>query len=559
MSFSPLSRFGLCIATALAAALPVRATTPQTSESEETIAFQHARAITRPEERIAALSAFTVQYPSGTHSRNALEALLRTYLDSYPDRTQAIHTSAEALIAKASPGLERWIEESRVADLLASGEPQGADLAGAQSWAQAALDALSEGSYRRETTAAQLRYKLPKLSPKQTHEQFIGYRASFLTSAAHVALDQQKYDRATELLAEAYRLNPLSGEGNALRGQLALAQNQPQPALDALERADAMGALTPALRGKELQLFQQLEHGDAEDLNRHIDEIYRALYPPLYTLSARQLPAGGHTTLLELFTGSGCMPCAGPDLAIESLLTTYTRQDLAVLEYDEHIPRPDPLTTPDALNRGAFYDVSATPEAYLDGQPVQVLGAARADVENIVIGFADAIESEAALPSGLQLSAKALTCDDVDLCLQVTMTPLPLAPAKADETTGDTSATALARARVFVALAQDHLRYSGENGIRFHRMVVRAVQQAPASRVLGPEQRPTFRFQPAAIQQANSSYLREFETANDRFGAFHFATTDFPLKSEDLSFVVWVQDSATRQVLQTIVLPASAH
>jgi tetratricopeptide (TPR) repeat protein len=554
MGFSLLPRVCLCIASVLTSSTLAAQPPTQSPGADENTAFEQARAKSAPEDRIAAFNGFLARFPTSAHTRVAQEALLTTYLNAYPDRVRPIHTTAAALIAAAAPGLERWIEESRIADLLASAEPKGADLPDAETWAKTALDALTEPAYRHETTVAQLKYKLPKLPQKQIHEQFIGYRASFLATAAHVALDKDETSHANDLLTEAFQLNPLSGEVNALRGQLALALGQSETALECFERADAMGRLNPALRQRELELFQALKHGDSEALNRRVDEVYHALYPRLYVLSPRQLPAGGHTVLLELFTGSGCMPCAGPDLAIESLLTTYNRQDLAVLEYDEHIPRPDPLTTPDTITRAAFYNVASTPEAYLDGQPLQVLGAARADVENVVIGFADAIENEAAFPSGLQISVAVSRSTTGDLHADVTLTPTPVPHAKPDETTGDTSLRALARARVFAALVQDNIRYSGENGVRFHRMVVRAVQQASAASFLNTNaQRPTLRFQLAAIQQANTAYLTNFQTTNDRFGTCHFSTTDFPLRMSDLSLVVWVQDPATKQVLQTAV------
>ena len=286
-----------------------------------------------------------------------------------------------------------------MADLLASAKPSGADLTDAQIWAQTALGSLTELAYRREITTERMRYKLPRLTPRKIHEEFLAYRATFLAAAAHVALDQHRLDSASLFLKEASSLNPLNPEVNLLEAQLALAKDQPQPALDLFERADALGALDPEAHTQELQLFQTLNPRAApQTLPHQVDEIYRTLYPTLYTLPPRHLPPGGHTTLLELFSGTGCAPCAGPDLALESLLATYSRQDLAVLEFDEHIPRPDPLTTPASITRAAFYGSETTPEAFLDGQPLQVLGSSRQDVENIVIGFADAIESQESLP-----------------------------------------------------------------------------------------------------------------------------------------------------------------
>ncbi len=530
------------------------------ASTDEATAFQQARAQTAPEVRISALTSYLDHFPSGSHYGVAQELLLKAYLNFFPDRTASIHILATSLINAASPGFERWREQATLADQLASAKPNGADLPDAQLWAQTALDSLTEPAYRHETTTAGIRYKLPKLTPRQMHEQFLNYRASFLAAAAHVALDQHQNDHAAQLLTEASHLNPLSPETNLLQAQLALANNQLQPALALFERAEALGDLDLDTRSQELQLFQHLNPGTSpESLDRQVDAVYRTLYPPIYTLAPRQLPAGGHTTLLELFTGSGCTPCAGPDLAVESLLATYTRQDLAILEFDEHIPRPDPLTTPDSVTRASFYNAETTPEAFLDGQPLQILGASRQDVENIVIGFADAIESQATLPSGLHLTASASKTLEGDIRAALTLTLTPIPNARPGETTGDTSLRALSRAQLFAALVQDNIRYSGENGIRVHRMVVRSLQHAPAATFLTGSQPHTLTFHPSATETANTAYLTDYQTTNDRFGTFHFATTDFPLNGGPLALVVWIQNPVTKEILQSIFAPVSPN
>ena len=527
---------------------------PQTPAGDTT-AFQQARAQTAPDLRIAALTAYLDHFPAASHRDAAQELLLETYLSSFPDRTAPIHTLAAASIAAAPQGFGRWQQQAIVADLLAAAKPGGADLADAQLWAQSALDSLTEPAFRREAGTTRIRYKLPKLTAHQIHEQFVANRASFLAASAHVDLDLHQNDRAAQLLQEATHLDPLNPEINLLQAQLALAANQSQPALTLFERADALGALDADSRQQELQLFQTLNpNSTPEALDRQIDDVYRALYPPLYTLPPRQLPPGGHTALLELFTGSGCTPCAGPDLAIESLLTTYTRQDLAVLEFDENIPRPDPLTTLDSTARAAFYGVETTPEAFLDGQSLQVLGSSRQDVQNIVVGFADTLESQATLPSGLNLTATASRSATGDLQASVTLIPKPVPDAKPGETTGDTSFRTLAHAQLFAALVQDNIRYSGENGIRIHRMVVRSLQASPAATFL-TAQPHTLTFHPRAIEGANTAFLTNYESTNDRFGAFHFRTTHFSLNDGPLALVLWVQNPTTKEVLQTTFVP----
>ncbi len=500
---------------------------------------------------MTALGQFLQQFPSGWRSSAAQQLLLETYLASFPDRTGPINALGQSMITAVPAGFERWAEQARLADLLASSGEAGVNLDQARQWAQDAVTLLSEESYRREMTVAQARYKLPRIPQKQMHAQYTEYRASFLAALAAVELRRGEPEHAAPLLTEAFRLQPLSGEVNALEGQLALAQGNSQAALQSFERADALGALHQPWRARELQLFTQLQHGDANALTLGVDEVYRRLFPAPFTLPHRQLAPGGHTVLLELFTGSGCAPCAGPDLAVDSLLGSYSRQDLVVLAFDEHIPRPDPLTTPDTVRRAGTYRVQNTPAAFLDGQPLEILGASRGDVENIVVGFADEIEAQAALPSGLGLQLVAGQDADGTVRAQPVLAVKPVPAAQAAGTTGDMSLRTLARAVLYVALVQDNVRYSGENGVRLHRMLARSITELPVATYLHTDPQPSpVLYSPGELDRAQDAYLTEYERHNDRFGAFRFATEPLPIAGGDLAVVAWVQDPLTHHVLQ---------
>ena len=53
--------------------------------------------------------------------------------------------------------------------------------------------------------------------------------------------------------------------------------------------------------------------------------------------------------LAEVFTGAGCPPCVGADLAFDAAMERYSPKDVAVVMYHEHVPRPDPMTNPDTI------------------------------------------------------------------------------------------------------------------------------------------------------------------------------------------------------------------
>lgn len=537
----------------------------QRSASDEQTAFATARAQTETGHRIDALTAYLRQFPSGAHRRAAQTLLLDTLLEDATDHVLEVRGVAEATLAEVPPGIERWSEEARLSEKLAAAGEHGVDLNDAHRWASDAVAVMTVAGYRAQMLVLRRRYRLPALPKAQLDAQFARDRSEGLLALAHVEVDQGHLEAAHKLLAEAQHLQPVSAGAARVEALLALAEKQDETALRALLRANALAPLPSSLRSREKSLFEQLRHGDERALEQEIDAAYRAAYPVPYALRPRELPAGGHPVLLELFTGSDCGPCAGPDLAVDSLLSTYGRKDLIALAYDEHIPRPDPLATPQTVARAAVYGVEATPAVYLDGDPAGVADGSREDVENLVFGFADQLEQLAALPSDLHLHLAATRSTTGKVEASVALERQEPATAKGSAarslTTGDTSLRTLARAVVFVALVQDNLRYTGENGVRLHRMVVRSLQQVPVSACMGgsPKRGSTLSFDLPAIQSDLHRYLDDYQTNNDRFGSFHFPPVDLALDPTQLAVVAFVQDPVTRRVLQSaFAIPAPA-
>lgn len=521
-----------------------------------------ARSIAEPSARITALQSFLKNDPASSLRPRAQQLLLQTYLSSAPEKQEEIHDLASSLLLQQPTGFERWVEEARLADLLAGAGESGADLPDAQAWAAAAVSSLTPATYRREMLRAQARYQLPALTPAQLHADYVRYHASFLASLAHVEQKTGQLTQATRDVGEAFALDPLSPRINLLRGELALASHNDREALDALKRAEVLGALDDHWNDRLVQLYAALEHGSSSQLEAELDRRYSQMFPPLFTLPAHAIAPAGHTVLLELFTGSGCLPCVAPDLAIESLLSTYRRRDLVALEYDFPVPLPDPLANADGLARAADYNVQNTPEAFLDGMPLQVLGSRRSDVENVVVGFAAQLEDRAADASPVQLTLQASAPARSSVAVQLALSVHAMSPA--DNATAGSSRPApsfrvLSQAMLHIALVQDGIRYTGENGVRFHRMVVRALRQSPAAAFLGNAAQPyTTAFDLHALQNT-----LEREAANNR-GTSSISAGPAPrrfpkidLQSGELAVVAWLQNPTTHEVYQAayVALP----
>ena len=98
-----------------------------------------------------------------------------------------------------------------------------------------------------------------------------------------------------------------------------------------------------------------------------------------------------------------------------------------------------------------------------------------------------------------------------------------------------------------VVLVEKMLRYSGENGVRFHPMVVRSWQSARAGE--GRE----FTFDLAAVSAKLKAYIDNFEKKDARHnpdGTFRFAEYRHAMDTANLAVVAYVEDGKSRQVLQ---------
>ena len=123
-----------------------------------------------------------------------------------------------------------------------------------------------------------------------------------------------------------------------------------------------------------------------------LDVEYDKRFPNPVELSAYQPTEKRSDRLVvgEVFTGSGCPPCVGADLAFDAALTRYSRKDLVVVMYHEHVPQPDPMSNPDTQARSKYYEVSGVPTYAVDGTTVKSSGASRDGAKGIFDHIRDA-------------------------------------------------------------------------------------------------------------------------------------------------------------------------
>jgi predicted negative regulator of RcsB-dependent stress response len=370
-------------------------------------AITAARATVDPEQRLAAMREFVKTYPKSSRVDGAQSDIFDTLVKYFPQRTTEIDAQARLLVKHSGKGLSKLSYEYYVADDLASAGDKGVDLSLAEKYAKDATDKLTETAYDKDAAANVKKYKYPARTAASTHASFAQDRANALASLARVDLDENKNDQAHALLDEACKLDSTVSEVNLVKGELALSEHKNGEALEDFERAQLSGELKAPQRQKMMELYRQAHNGSDAGFITEMDARYQETFPPPFTPQKHEPSDGSRTALLELFTGSACEPCVSADLVVDALLNSYPRKDLVALSFDQHIPEPDPLANPESVARGTLYRIAGTPTYVLNGKKLLSRGGSRLDAQRYYEDLTKSIETEAAIPSGVELHLTA--------------------------------------------------------------------------------------------------------------------------------------------------------
>jgi len=249
------------------------------------------------------------------------------------------------------------------------------------------------------------------------------------------------------------------------------------------ERGDAAGALDhylkaaalSYLRGTDADTLRALyakHRGNVEAmtpalearLDAEINERYRAL--PKALTGDPYVPTSKRTdrvVLIEMFTGSACPPCVAADLAFDAALDRYDMNTVIPLAFHQHIPGPDPMSTPEGVTRRQYYNVNGVPTMQVSGMLAanaagdNLGGGGRSRAPEVYEKYVALIDRALEVPAEAAVSVRATIAGD-----KVTVT--------ADVSKLPQGASDL---RLHLVLAEKALLFGGENGIRGHHMVVR--------------------------------------------------------------------------------------
>lgn len=348
------------------------------------------------------------------------------------------------------------------------------------------------------------------------------YNAELLDALALHAEKIGQHDLARDYLADIVALPLLEQLWGSMR------QGQPP------------GDPTPRER---LATMWEKQHGDTAGLDDFLKATYERRLGELFEKirSAAGEPVlpedGNRTILLELFTGVTCNPCVAADLALSAVRAAYPPAKVIVLQYHQHIPGPDPLANQDAEDRMGFYESNGTPTVCIDGGVIPGVGGFLQHVEQKFRGLRQILDQRLKDRSDVTLTASA-SLTDGKLVVQAAAENLT------DEQRGS--------ARLRLAVVEDQIDYDAPNGIRRHEFVVREMLGgAKGVGVKSGKLAYSVEMPLDEIKQHLTEYLQQFETGR----GMTFPAK--PLQLQPLSLVVWVQNDATREVLQATVVPVA--
>jgi tetratricopeptide (TPR) repeat protein len=271
--------------------------------------------------------------------------------------------------------------------------------------------------------------------------------------------------RAEAILRDAVGRDPLLPAALVALAKLEQDRGDDTSALDHYMKAAALSFL----RGPDAEALRTLygrQHGNSNGLEADINARYAAL--PKMLKTEPYVPTARRTdrvVVLEMFTGSACPPCVAADLAFDATLGRYGPDAVISLAYHQHIPGPDPMTTPESNARRLFYNVNGVPTMQVSGlmaaNPAgeNLGGGGRNRAPEVYEKYVGLIDRALEVPSEAAISVRAtITGDKVVVTTDVSKLPSPASDA-----------------RLHIVLAEKELMFGGENGIRGHHRVVRGI------------------------------------------------------------------------------------
>jgi hypothetical protein len=558
------------------------AAAPQRQQSPEMKALNEAGAVKDTDEKIAAIRKVIADFPKGSVIGQANTLLLDALVKK--GDPAAIRAQATLIVTGADDASRSRLQRD-VASALLRGDVLLED---AETYAKGAVESLpDEKTYvdaRKKEAAARAAARAaegggsgsaapdaaPPSSAPSGDEMFVSrYKSekqTALSTLGQVYAKRGKTAEAEKALREAYLVDPKSATATtaALKlAEYAKAAGRDAEQFDYLATAALAGRLTPEAYADFQAVYRKMHGGSLDGVEEMLDARYEKDGPkaPEVTRYEKAAERSERVVLAEVFTGAGCPPCVAADLAFESAMHRYSSKDLAVLMYHMHVPRPDPMANPYTQSRAKFYAVPGVPTYAIDGDAKTGGGAADNALPFYKKSLEPVIDKRLTVKADAALTLKA---SGTDKAVKATVALSPIESKSA-------------KLRLHLVLAEEEIHYSGENGIRFHPMVVRSMASTgseppkPPAEGAKPEVTPTmpipilgfpvepgkaktveYTFDLAKVTADGLANLEDLEKNSARYPNHKFVQKKHEVNPKTLLLVAFVQDEESKQVLQAV-------
>jgi hypothetical protein len=498
-------------------------------------AFLIAAGMNDPQAKLDALRKFQKDYPKSVYSGSIDLEVLEVLAKNFPSRAAEINTEIEIVLKNDEQGSR----SDMVASYLAEND---ALLARAEKYENQALRRLGdEAKYTADTKSYYQANKIPIPDEKKIHEYYLGTRARYRATLGGIYVKEGKTEEGQAMLKESFQQDPSDYHIASQLAAIELKAGHDAAAFDYLVPARLNGN-TNVEDEQKLERLYKKTHGDSlAGFQEYLDQRYEQLYPEptkpeLYTPGASR---SDRVVFAELITGAACPPCVGADIGMDQVIQHYSRKDVVVLASHRQSPRPDPMANWSSIKQSNLYDIKGIPSVIVDGVPMTAfVGGLREGYKTAYDNINAAVEKELEAPSEAAITVSASLQGDA---VQVHATAERVKNPSAD-------------VRLQIALVEQRIRYNGENGIRFHSMVLRnlanlekdgfAIQADGATNV-------DYSFDVAKISRELKSYLEYYQENNDRYGKFKFVEFKDAIDANNLAVVAFIQDSKTKHILQS--------
>jgi hypothetical protein len=148
------------------------------------------------------------------------------------------------------------------------------------------------------------------------------------------------------------------------------------------------------------------------------------------------------------------------------------------------------------------------------------------------------------IEKGLEIKAEAEIKLDASMTDSTVKVLANVKPATADAS----------NLKLQIALVEEKLRFTGENGIRIHPMIVRSMagENANGFALAEKPEAISWRFDLNAITQELKKALDDFEVTRKATDGYTFVEKKHVIDPSQLSVVAFVQDEKTKKVLQAV-------